>query len=148
VHRDTTDDARQAAEAAEFWQKLDTMVATIADVKKKYDTARAQVLAATALLEEEQCTVVVLTEEAHATVALIEPPSPMPPLAPASHAAPSDNDYETVVIANIHVQAAGVQNTRSLISFILDLSFAHYARWHDNVLLTLGRYSLFLITCC
>jgi hypothetical protein len=34
------DDAHQDAEAAEFRQKLDAMVATIADVKKKYDTAR------------------------------------------------------------------------------------------------------------
>jgi hypothetical protein len=49
-----TDDARQATEVTEFRQKLDTMVATA--MKKKYDAARARVLAA-----------------------LIEPPLPMPP---------------------------------------------------------------------
>jgi hypothetical protein len=66
----------------------------------------------------------------------------MSPSAPTGHATPSDDDYEVAVIANIHVQAADVQNIRSLISVTLDLSSAHYARWHDNVLLTLGRYSL------
>jgi hypothetical protein len=54
------------------------MVAAITDAKKKYDAARARVLATTALLEEEHA-VGILAEEACATVALIEPPSPMPP---------------------------------------------------------------------
>jgi hypothetical protein len=36
-----------------------------------------------------------------------------------------------------------VQYIRSLVSISLDLSM-HYARWRDNVLLTLGRYSLSL----
>jgi hypothetical protein len=35
-----------------------------------------------------------------------------------------------------------MQNIRSLTSVMLDLSSTHYARWCDNVLLTLGRYSL------
>jgi hypothetical protein len=52
------------------------MVTAAADVKKKYDAARARVLAATALLEEEQHVTVVFDEEACATAALIEPPSP------------------------------------------------------------------------
>jgi hypothetical protein len=72
-----TDDARQAAEVAEFRQKLDTMVATA--MKKKYDAAHARVLAATALLEEEQRASAILAEEARTAAALIEPPSPMPP---------------------------------------------------------------------
>jgi hypothetical protein len=36
----------------------------------------------------------------------------------------------------------GVQNIHSLISVTLDLSSSHYSRWRDNVLLTLGCYSL------
>jgi hypothetical protein len=102
------DDARQAAEAAKFRQKLDTMVAAAADAKK-YDAARAQVLATTALLEEERAAAA-LAEKARVAAALIEPPSPMPtpPPAPAGHAAPSDDDYEATVIANIHVQAVDV----------------------------------------
>jgi hypothetical protein len=70
------DNARQAAEAAEFRQKLDTMVAAAADAKK-YDAARARVLAATALLEEERAAAA-LAEKARVAAALIEPPSPMP----------------------------------------------------------------------
>jgi hypothetical protein len=97
-----TDDARQAAEAVEFRQKLDAMVAAATDTKK-YDVARARVLSTTALLEEEEeRTTVVLAEEPHAVVALIEPPAPTLPLAPAGRAAPSDDDYEATVIANIH----------------------------------------------
>jgi hypothetical protein len=75
-------------------------------------------------------------------VALIEPPSPTPPPAPASGAAPLDNDYKAAIIANVHVQAASVQNIYSPISVTLDLSLTHYTRWRDNVLLTLRRYSL------
>jgi hypothetical protein len=64
------------------------------------------------------------------------------PPAPAGRAAPLDDDYEATVIVNIHVQAAGIQNICSLISVTLDLSSTHYAWWRNNVLLTLGRYSL------
>jgi hypothetical protein len=56
-----TDDDRQAAEVTKFRKKLDTMVTTVANVKKSYDAARTQVLAATTLLEEERAAAV-LTE--------------------------------------------------------------------------------------
>jgi hypothetical protein len=97
-----TDDDRQAAEATEFQKKLDAMVTATDDVKKRYDTGRARVLAATTLLEEE-CVTTVLTKEACTTAALIKPPSPTPPPAPADGAVPLDDDYEVAVIANIHV---------------------------------------------
>jgi hypothetical protein len=61
---------------------------------------------------------------------------------PVGHAASSNDDYKATIIANIHVQAAGVQNIRSLITVTLDLSSTHYAWWHDNVLHTLRCYSL------
>jgi hypothetical protein len=57
-------------------------------------------------------------------------------LAPVGRAAPSDDDYEAIVIANIHVQATSVQNILSLVSVTLDLSSTHYARWRDNVIFT------------
>jgi hypothetical protein len=127
---------------AKFRKKLDAMVAAATNVKKRYDATRTRVLAATALLEEEQCTVVILIEEAHVMVALIEPPSPTLPPAPIGGAALSDDDYEAIIITNIHVQAISVQNICSLISVMLDLSSTHYTRWRDSILLTLGRYSL------
>jgi hypothetical protein len=118
------------------------MVAAAADAKKKYDAAHAQVLATTALLEEEQRVAAALTEEARTMAALIEPPSPTPPPAPTGRVAPSDDDYEAAVITNINVQAASVQNIRSLVSVMLDLSSSNYVWWHNNALLTLARYSL------
>jgi hypothetical protein len=140
-----TDDDRQAAKAAEFQKKLNAMVAaTATDVKKRYNATRTRILAATVLLEEEEHMVGILAEEAHAMAALIEPPSPTPPSALAGRAASSDNDYEATIIANIHIQAAGMQNICSFISVKLDLSSTHYARWRDNVLLTLECYSLSL----
>jgi hypothetical protein len=77
-----TDDDRQATEAAEFRKKLDAMVIA-ADMKKRYNTARAWVLAATALLEEEEHVAAVLTVEAHAMATLIKTPSPTLPPPPA-----------------------------------------------------------------
>jgi hypothetical protein len=73
------DDAHQAAEAVEFWQKLDATVAAAADAKKKYDTFHTRLLAVTALLEEEDHVFAALAKEARAALALIEPPSPMLP---------------------------------------------------------------------
>jgi hypothetical protein len=118
------------------------MVATTIDAKQRYATAHAQVLSTTALLDGEDRAPVILIEEAHATTTLIEPPSRASPPAPASRTALSDDDYEVAVIANIHIQAVGVQNIRSLILVTLDLSSTHYTRWRDNILLTLWCYSL------
>jgi hypothetical protein len=71
-------------------------------------------------LEEEQRATVILTEEARTAAAVIKPPSPI-----------------------------GVLNICSLILVTLDLSSMHYARRCDNVLLTLGCYSLSLsLTTC
>jgi hypothetical protein len=120
-----TNDDHQAAEATEFLKKLDAMVTTITDVKKWYDVGRNRVLATTALLEEEERTATVLAEEARATAALIEPPLPTLPAVPTGPATSSNDDYEA---ANIHVQAANVQNIHSIIWVTLDLSSTHYAR--------------------
>jgi hypothetical protein len=42
----------------------------------------------------------------------------------------------------LHMGACGVQNIHSLISTVLDTSSTGYARWCDQVLLTLKRYEL------
>lgn len=52
------------------------------------------------------------------------------------------HDYEAATIANLHAQAAGVQNIRALVPVILDPLSSHYNRWRDLVLLTLERYAL------
>jgi len=46
------------------------------------------------------------------------------------------------MVAQLHLQAAGVQNIRALISVVLDLASSSYGRWWDQVLLSLRRYAL------
>jgi hypothetical protein len=122
------------------------MVVAAADVKKKYDVAYTQVLATTTFLEE-QCAATILTGEACTAAAMIEPPSPTLTPTTAGRVARSDDDYEAIVIANIHVHATDVQNIHCLISVALDLSSIDYAQWHNNVVLTLGYYSLSPVMC-
>jgi hypothetical protein len=136
------DDDRQVAEAIEFRQNLEAMVAAAEEAKKKAAAARTSVLAAAALLEQEQRAATVLDEAAQAAVQLIEASAPPSTPAPDGSSSSTDDDYEAAIIANLHVQASSVQNIRSLVTVVLDASSAHYARWRDNVLLTLWRYAL------
>ena len=46
------------------------------------------------------------------------------------------------VVAQLHLQAAGVQNIRALVPVVLDPASSSYGRWRDLVLLTLRRYAL------
>jgi hypothetical protein len=121
------DDDRQVAEATEFRQKLEAMVAAAEDAKKKAAAARTHVLAAAALLEQVQRAVAQLDEAARAVVRLIKPPAPPSNPAPDNSSSSNPDNYEAVVIANLHLQASGVQNIRSLVSVVLDSSSAHYA---------------------
>jgi hypothetical protein len=138
------DDDRQVAEAIEFRQNLEAMVAAAEEAKKKAAAARTSVLAAAALLEQEQRAATVLDEAAQAAVQLIKASAPPSTPAPdgSGSSSSTDDDYEAAIIANLHVQASSVQNIRSLVTVVLDASSAHYARWRDNVLLTLWRYAL------
>lgn len=49
--------------------------------------------------------------------------------------------YEFIAITSLHAQAVGVQNIRSLVPIIIDLTFSTYTRWRDLVL-TLHCYAL------
>jgi hypothetical protein len=101
-------DKRQAAEAAEFKQKLEAMVAAADDTKKKAAAARSRVLAATALLEEEQRAAAALDEVARAAALMIEPPSPSPVMAVSASQLSDAIKSEAAIVANLHVQASGV----------------------------------------
>ena len=46
------------------------------------------------------------------------------------------------MVAQLHLQAAGVQNIRALVSVLLDPASSSYGRWRDQVLLTLRCYAL------
>jgi hypothetical protein len=60
-----------------------------------------------------------------------------PPAGSGARYAPTDP-----MIAQLHLQAAGVQNIRALVSVLLDPASSSYSRWRDQVLLTLSRYAL------
>ena len=45
------------------------------------------------------------------------------------------------MVAQLHLQAAGVQNIKTLVSVLLDPT-SSYGRWRDQVLLDLRRYAL------
>ena len=49
--------------------------------------------------------------------------------------------HEAAAIVNLHAQAVAVQNIRSLIPIVLDVS-GNYARWKYQFLLVVGKFSL------
>ena len=46
------------------------------------------------------------------------------------------------MVAQLHLQAAGVQNIKALVYVLLDPTSSSYGRWRDQVLLVLRRYAL------
>ena len=46
------------------------------------------------------------------------------------------------MVAQLHLQAAGVQNIRALVTVLLDPTSSYYGCWRDQVLLALRRYAL------
>ena len=46
------------------------------------------------------------------------------------------------MVAQLHLQAAGAQNIKALVSDLLDPTSSSYGRWRDQVLLALRRYAL------
>ena len=78
-------------------------------------------------------------------------PQPVVPFtehgASSSHQAPPSGsgpplDPTDPMVAQLHLQAAGVQNIKALVSVLLDPTSSSYGRWRDQVLLALCRYAL------
>ena len=46
------------------------------------------------------------------------------------------------MVAQLHLQAAGIQNIRALVTVLLDPTSSSYGRLRDQVLLALRRYAL------
>lgn len=64
-----------------------------------------------------------------------------------THAAQPDvNDamllHEDAAILNLHAQIVAVQNISSLIPIVLDVASTNYARWCEQFLLTVDKFSL------
>jgi hypothetical protein len=52
------------------------------------------------------------------------------------------SSYEDTVVAKLHIQPVVMMNIHSLMNIILDATSSNYARWRDNMMLTLTRYTL------
>ena len=50
--------------------------------------------------------------------------------------------HEAAALLNLHAQAVAVQNIRSLVLIVLDVNSGSYSKWHEQFLLTLGKYSV------
>ena len=79
-------------------------------------------------------------------------PGPRPAVPFVEHAASSSHqdppsgsrprhDPTDPMVAQLYLQAAGVQNIRALVTVLLDPT-SSYGRWRDQVLLALRRYAL------
>ena len=49
---------------------------------------------------------------------------------------------EATAVLHLHAQAVAVQNIRHLVRVVLDVTSGSFARWREQFLLALGKYSL------
>jgi hypothetical protein len=107
-------------------------------VEEKVAATCRHVMAARQLLDEEQATAVDLEWQAATTKKLVLGFTS----SSTKELATNSSSYEDTVVANLHIQEAGVPNIRSLMNIVLDATSDNYARWHDNMLLTPMRHAL------
>jgi hypothetical protein len=127
--------ADDAAASAALQRLIDDKLATLQAVEQEAAAARVRVRAIALLLEEEQDAVAALDAKVVAAAQQI-------PSSSAAAPTPPPIGDESAVIANLHAQACSVQNIRNMIGIVLDPSSTNYARWRDQVMLTLERYEL------
>ncbi|CAN6168496.1 unnamed protein product [Urochloa humidicola] len=91
------------------------------------------------------CEALALAAQEHAAADTADPPPPPPSV--HDDKKPADvNDamllHEAAAVLNLHAQAVAVQNIRSLIPIVLDITADNYIRWREQFLLTVGKFSL------
>jgi hypothetical protein len=84
---------------------------------------------------------VLLSSGQQPVVPFAEHAAASPHQAPPSGSGPRPDPTDPMV-AQLHLQAAGVQNIKALVSVLLDPMSSSYGRWRDQVLLALRRYAL------
>jgi len=131
--------AAEAKKLAADQEEKRKALAAEADAAAQAAAAAAErVRAAAAALEKERRAAADLAHQAEEAHRQADPPKEDDDDPPADDAAA----FEAAVIANLHAQAAGVENIRTLVSVVLDPLSNHYDQWRDLVLLTLDRYAL------
>jgi len=130
---DTTLDASAQEERQALADAATAAAKAAADAQERVRTAHEA-------LEKERRAAAELAREAEAARARANPPA-----FPDGDGDSSFHDsgaYEAAVVANLHTQAAGVQNIRTLVPIVLDPVSVHYDRWWDLLLLVLERSAL------
>ncbi|XP_025801768.1 uncharacterized protein LOC112881316 [Panicum hallii] len=125
--------------------------AALLTAKSEASATQERVRVAALAWERERATAAALAlrvveEERYLRISSGQPVDPEPGTS-SSFRAPSAGsgawyDPTDPSVAQLHLQAAGVQNIRALVSVLLDPASSSYSRWRDQVLLTLRRYAL------
>jgi hypothetical protein len=123
-----------AAATAALQRLIDDKLAALQTTEQEAAAVHARVRAIALLLEEEQAAFTALDAKGLAAAQQIPSSAAAPPPPPIGD--------ESTVNANLHAQACGVQNICNMIGIVLDPSSTNYARWRDQVMLTLERYEL------
>jgi hypothetical protein len=98
---------------------IDNKLVALQTAEQEDAAARARVRAIALLLEEEQVAVAALDAKVVAVAQQIPSSSAVAPTPPPI-------GDESAVIANLHAQACGVQNTHNMIGIVLDPSSTNY----------------------
>nr|XP_034580734.1 pentatricopeptide repeat-containing protein At2g35030, mitochondrial-like [Setaria viridis] len=127
-----------------------------ADERTARKEARAAALASAVKAEEEAATAAQERDAAVARLRVTEECKGAPPdfeeedavddASAVSDPVPNDTHqamllHKAAAVLNLHAQAVVVQNIRSLIPVILDITSGNYTRWREQFL-TVGKYSL------
>ena len=134
----SAEDAQDAKdrEVAKKMEEEHQALANAADAAAKAAAAaQERVRQALAALENERAAAAAECEAAAARLRAAPPP-------PKPDHGDADDLLEAATIANLHAQAASIQNIRALVPVVLDPLSTHYNRWRDLVILALERYSL------
>jgi hypothetical protein len=125
-------------EAEALKQRLDALVVGAKTGEEKAAATRHYILAVCQLLNEEQ----VITADLERQVATTKKLVPESVSSSTMETTTNSSLHESTLVANLHIQADAVPNIRSLMNIALDTTPSNYARWHENMLLTLTRYIL------
>jgi hypothetical protein len=125
-------------EVAALRTQLEAILKEAEDAEAQATAACRRILAARLLLKEESKATALeqMATTARQRMSSSSSSSSSPATAIASLT------YEDMVIAGLHLQAAGVLNIRQLVNIILNSSSINYAYWRDLMEEALQRYAL------
>jgi hypothetical protein len=126
------------------------LAAALASARTAAAAGQERLQAADRAWQREQDAAATLARQIAEAEALLAQASGAPPGAtssgstghPTTSTVVTRHDPADPFVAQLHYQAGGVQNIGQLIRVVLDPASTSYARWRDQVILTLRRYAL------